>query len=62
MSLKAEDDLAGLTKKLRLLEEDYEHIQNQLQATNEKILELGKTSDENERLLKITSDVICIES
>lgn len=46
---QAEDDLAGLTKKLRLLEEDYEHIQNQLQATNEKILELGKTSDENER-------------
>ncbi|ESO12771.1 hypothetical protein HELRODRAFT_63446 [Helobdella robusta] len=49
---KAEEDLSTLTKKLRLIEEDYEHIQTQLQSTNEKILELSKTSDENERARK----------
>lgn len=46
---KAEEDLQTLTKKLSMVEDEYEDAQNRLQQTNEKVIELGKCSDENER-------------
>jgi len=47
--LKYENEVASLSRKLRLLEDEFEETGSRLQTTNEKLVELSKVSDESER-------------
>lgn len=47
--------MASLSRKLRLLEDDYEETQSRLRTTTEKLTELGKVADESERSVEILS-------
>lgn len=46
---QAESELAGLTRKLQLLEDDFEQTQSRLKSATEQLVELGKVADESER-------------
>ena len=46
---KAENELVGLTKRVRTLEEDFETTESRLVHTSTKLDEASKASDENER-------------
>lgn len=41
--------MQALTRRIRLLEEDYEQTENRLQNASEKLEEASKAADESER-------------
>jgi len=47
--LQAENEIASLSRKLSLLEDDYEKSQASLKTANDRIHELTISSDESER-------------
>lgn len=47
--------MSSLSRKLRLLEDDYEETQSRLRTATEKLTELGKVADESERSVEISS-------
>lgn len=55
--IQTDNEVESLTRKLRLLEEEFEQTQTRLQSTNEKFIELGKVSDENERSVIAQRDI-----
>ena len=46
---QAEAEVAALTRRIRLLEEDYEQTETRLQTASEKLDEASKAADESER-------------
>jgi len=48
---QAENELIGLTKRVRNLEEDFETTEGRLVHTSAKLEEASKASDENERYI-----------
>ena len=47
--LQAESEVAALTRRIRLLEEDYETTESRLTSATEKLEEASKAADESER-------------
>ena len=48
-SAQAEGEVQALTRRIRLLEEDYEQTETRLQTASEKLEEASKAADESER-------------
>ena len=46
---QAEGEVQALTRRIRLLEEDFEQTENRLQSASEKLEEASKAADESER-------------
>lgn len=46
---QSETEIASLNRKLRLLEDDLERNQSQLNTATERLNELGKAADESDR-------------
>ena len=49
MFLQAEGEVAALTRRIRLLEEDFEQTETRLTSASEKLEEASKAADESER-------------
>ena len=47
--LQAEGEVQALTRRIRLLEEDFESTETRLQSATEKLEEASKAADESER-------------
>ena len=47
--LQAESEVGALTRRIRLLEEDYETTENRLTSATEKLEQASKAADESER-------------
>ena len=45
--------MQALTRRIRLLEEDYETTENRLQSASEKLEEASKAADESERYVEL---------
>ena len=46
---QAESEVAALTRRIRLLEEDFEQTETRLTSATEKLEEASKAADESER-------------
>ena len=46
---QAEGEVQALTRRIRLLEEDFESTETRLQSATEKLEEASKAADESER-------------
>lgn len=51
MLLQTEGEIQSLTRRVRLLEEDYEHTSTRLHQATEKLDEALKAADESERFV-----------
>ncbi len=47
--IQAESEVQALTRRIRLLEEDFEQTETRLQSASEKLEEASKAADESER-------------
>ena len=52
---KAEGEVQALTRRIRLLEEDFEQTETRLQSATEKLEEASKAADESERYILFSS-------
>ena len=52
--LQAEGEVQALTRRIRLLEEDYEQTETRLQTASEKLEEASKAADESERSVMLS--------
>ena len=51
--MQLESDLAGLNRRIQLLEEDLERSEERLQTATEKLEEASKAADESERYERV---------
>ena len=58
--LQAEGEVQALTRRIRLLEEDFEQTENRLQNASEKLEEASKAADESERYALINLLILII--
>ena len=56
--MQAEDDVGAMTRRIRLLEEDYEQTSSRLTTASSKLEEASKFAEESERYVYVASTVL----
>ncbi len=52
--VQSEGEVQALTRRIRLLEEDFEQTEQRLQSASEKLEEASKAADESERSVQMS--------
>jgi len=56
--MQAEDDVGAMTRRIRLLEEDYEQTSSRLTTASSKLEEASKFAEESERYVYVASTAL----